>query len=149
MRGTMIGLFAASAAAVSGCGSSTTFANKPRPATPVNVTVYLNDNRVSVSPSSVGAGPIVFVVTNQASKAVSLRVLAPGGSATEPLATTGPLSPQATAQVAINLSTGDYTISAGPRGTTEAALASRTTIQSARLHIGPPRASGSNALLQP
>ena len=41
------------AAAASSCGGGSTFANKPRPATPVNLTVYINNARVSVSPSSV------------------------------------------------------------------------------------------------
>jgi hypothetical protein len=149
MRTTTIGVLAACAAVLSACGSTKTFANKPRPATPVNVTVYLNDSRVSLSPTTVGAGPIVFIVTNQASKSISLNVLPPGGSGSQPLADTGPISPQATAQVTVDLSSGDYTISAGQRANTDAALASASPIQSAKLHIGPPRPSGSNALLQP
>ena len=53
---------------VSGCGSSGSFANKPRPATPVNLTVYINNARVSVSPGSVGAGQVVFIVANHAKR---------------------------------------------------------------------------------
>ena len=36
-------------------------ANKPRPAAPVNLTVYVNDARVSISPNSVGGGDSVDV----------------------------------------------------------------------------------------
>src|SRR5438270_13334970 len=101
MRGTMIGLFAASAAAVSGCGSSSTFANKPRPATPVNLTVYINNSRVSVSPGRVGAGPVVLIVTNQASNSETLKILPAGAAATQSLADTGPINPQGTTQVSV------------------------------------------------
>jgi hypothetical protein len=150
MRRTKISMLAASVVALSACGSSTSFSNKPRPPTPVNVTVYVNDVRVSVSPSSVGAGPIVLVVTNQSSKSQSLSVLPTGGDTSQALADTGPISPQATAQVTVNVSSsGNYTIAAGQHGTSEAALATTSPIQSATLHIGPPRASGSNSLLQP
>ena len=140
----------AASAVVSGCGGTATFADKPRPPTPVNVTVYVNDTRVSVSPSSVGAGPVVFIVTNQASRSESLTILPPGGSTAPPLADTGPISPQATAQVTVDFSSqGDYTIDAGTSGSTDAALANRGSIHSATLHIGAQRPSASNALLQP
>jgi hypothetical protein len=148
MRSTTIGTLAA-CAVISGCGGTATFANKPRPPSPVNVTVYVNNSRVSVSPNSVGAGPVVFIVTNQASKSESLAVQPSGNSGAQPLADTGPISPQATAQVTVDFSSpGDYTISAG-RGSTDAALATAGPIQSATLHIGAQRPSSSGALLQP
>jgi hypothetical protein len=144
-------MLALGAVALSSCGSSSTFANKPRPAIPVNVTVYLNDTRVSVSPSSVGAGPIVFIVTNQASQSESLTVASPGGPSSSPLADTGPISPQATAQVTISLSPGDYTIATARTGGTDAALAAgqNAGLEPATLHIGSPRPSSSNQLLTP
>jgi len=52
---------------VSACGSAGGQSpSASRPANPVNLTVYVNDSRVSVSPTRVGAGPITFIVTNQA-----------------------------------------------------------------------------------
>jgi hypothetical protein len=142
-------MLAVGVVAIAGCGGGATFANKPRPAVPVNVSVYLNDTRVSISPSSVGAGPIVLIVTNQASRSESLTVLPPSGS--QALANTGPISPQATAQVTINLDPGDYTISTGATGATEAAVAASQAqgLQPATLHIGAARPSSSNQLLQP
>jgi hypothetical protein len=156
-RRTTIGILAAGVVGLAGCGGGTQFANQPRPPTPIDLSVYIDDAKVSVSPHSVGAGPVVFIVTNQASKTESLTI-APAGRATQPLATTGPISPQATAQVSVDLSSpGNYTVAAGGSvtpGKTEAALATQqaplpSSIQSASLHIGPKRPNGSNALLQP
>jgi hypothetical protein len=148
MRRTMFGILAVSALAAVGCGGGATFANKPRPATPVNLTVYINNARVSISPSSVGAGPVIFIVTNAASRTESLTIQAQGG--TRQLGSTGPINPQATAQVTVDFTDpGDYTLATGKAGTTEAAQAAPSSIQAARLHIGQPRANGSNALLQP
>ena len=75
-------------------GSSGSFQNKPRPPVPVNLTVYINSARVSVSPSSVGAGPVVFIVTNAAQQTESLLIQSADGSHT--LANTGPINPQTT-----------------------------------------------------
>jgi hypothetical protein len=146
-RITLLGL---TVAIVAGCGSGGGhFANLPRPASPVNVTVYINDQRVSVSPSSVGAGPVVFIVTNQASQAESMNILPAGVSAGQALADTGPISPQATAQVTVDLKGGNYSVATGPTGATEAAQNTPTGITPASLHIGKPRPSASHQLMNP
>jgi hypothetical protein len=145
MRRMMIGTLGCCALAAAGCGSSTTFANKPRPPIPINLTVYINDARVSVSPDSVGAGPIVFIVTNQASQAETLQIQSGGQS----LAATGPISPLANASVKVTVPQGEYTMTTGSGGSTDAALATAPAIQSAHLHIGPPRPSAKNEVLQP
>ena len=120
-----------------------------RPA-PVNVTVYINDQRVSVSPSSVGAGPVQLIVTNQATTAESLTMARAGDSSSQPLADTGPISPQGTAQVTVNLSPpGDYTVGIAPSGSTQAAASAPTGIQPAVLHVGKARQGSSSQLLQP
>ena len=153
MRTTTVGIFAATLA-LTGCGSSTKFANKPRPATPVDLAVYVNNSRVSLSPAQVGAGEIIFIDTNQADKAESITIH-PATDTSRQLATTGPIQPQATAQVTVDLKNpGDYTVAtAAGRQPTEAAAAtaaaSATKIQPAALHIGPPRPNSSNVLLQP
>jgi hypothetical protein len=149
MLRTTIGILGLGALTVAGCGGSGTFANKPRPPVPVNLTVYINNARVSVSPRSVGAGPVVFIVTNQSTKAESLAVMPKGGTASRALADTGPINPQATAQVTVNFKPGDYTVSTTTGGATEAARATASPIRSARLSIGPPRPSAGNQLLQP
>jgi hypothetical protein len=148
MRRTAFALLATGALALAGCGGGAKFANKPRPATPVDLTVYINSQRVSVSPASVGAGPVILIVTNQASKTESLNVQRAGNSGST-LATTGPINPQETAQLTIDFGSGDYTVSTGKAGSTDATLAGASRIQPATLHIGRPRPSASNALLQP
>jgi len=138
-----------SACAVAGCGgSSGSFANKPRPPIPVNLSVYVNNERVSVSPASVGAGPVVFVVTNQANRTESITITSSDGAQT--LGTTGPINPQATAQVTVDFRMpGFYTVGADKNARTEAARFTRSPIQTARIHIGRQRPSASNQLLQP
>ena len=134
---------------VAGCGGGTQFANKPRPPAPINLSVYVNDTRVSVSPDSVGAGQIMFFVTNQASTTESLTIR-PAGNPGQPLASTGPINPQATAQVTVDLQQpGEYTLAAGRGGRDQAARAGISPILPGRLHIGKPRPSASNTLLLP
>ncbi len=148
MRTTTFGVLVVGALVASGCGGGSTFANRPRPPTPINLTVYINHSRVSVSPSSVGAGPVVFIATNAASQTESLTIKAPGGAQT--LASTGPINPQATAQVTVDFhEPGDYTVSTGKTGTSEAARASPSSIEPATLRIGALRPNASSALLQP
>jgi hypothetical protein len=131
---------------VSGCGSSGHFANQPRPATPVNLSVYINNARVSLSPASVGAGEVVFIVTNQADKAETLTVR----NSSQLLASTGPINPQGTGQVAVDIShPGEYSVATASSGGTDAALASRRPIAPASLRVGSPRPSSSDQLLQP
>ena len=139
-----IGMLAVSALAVSGCGGTSKGATTPRPPAPINLTVYIDNHRVSVSPASVGAGPVAFIITNQASQAESLAVLPAGSSAGQTLVDTGPINPQATAQVTVSFtSPGTYALSTGGDG------GSGSAIRAASIHIGPPRASSDNQVLQP
>jgi len=149
MRRTTIGILAVTAAVLAGCGSGSTFANLPRPATPVDLTVYISNQRVLVSPNSVGAGPVIFIVTNGSAKTQALTIQRASGGA---LASTGPITPQATAQVTVDFSKGDqgdFTITTTPSGATDASRAVPSSIRPAALHIGSPRPSADNVLLQP
>lgn len=130
----------------SGCGGSKTFANRPSPPAPINLTVYINDSRVSVSPDSFGAGPVTFIVANNASHAESLQIQSAGGSS--PLADTGPISPQATAQVRVDVTPGDYTVLTGGGGASAASQALGSSIQPAHIRVGATRPPG-DGLLQP
>jgi hypothetical protein len=147
MRRIMIGIVGATALVAAGCGGGGTFANRPRPPAPVNLTVYVNDARVSVSPSSIGAGPTVFIVTNQGTRSESVQVApADAASGAQPTADTGPINPQATATFKVDLTQGDYTMMTAIDAT---ASAPAPAIQPAHLHIGPPRPSAKDAVLQP
>lgn len=148
MRRTTFGIFVSAAVALAGCGSAGTFANKPRPATPVDLTVYINNSRVSLSPAQVGAGEVIFIVTNQADRAETLSVQPTGGG--KALANTGPIQPQATAEVTVDLHTpGEYQLVTATGGGSQAAQATAPRIQPAALHIGPARPNSSDVLLQP
>jgi hypothetical protein len=143
----MITVAGVGALALAGCGTiGGKRAIEARAPTPVNLTVYVNDSRVSVSPSSVGAGPVVFVVTNQASSAEALSIFHAGGGE---VASTAPINPQGTTQVSVDFKPGDYTIGTTGRGGTDASLSVASTIKSASIHIGKARQSSSNQLLQP
>jgi hypothetical protein len=148
MRRTTIGFLTVSVIALAGCGSGATFKNLPRPPTPVDLTVYVNNSRVSVSPDSVGAGPVNFIVTNQSTKTQALSIDA-SASGKSIGAGTGPINPQGTAEVTVDFNPGDYLVTTGPSGKTDAALAQPTTIHPAALHIGAPRPNADNVLLQP
>lgn len=139
MSRTHVAFLAAGALGISACGSSAHFADKPRPATPVDLTVYVNDTRVSVSPATVGAGPVIFYVTNATSRTESVTVQARDGRA---LATTGPINPQQTNQVQVDLSPGAYSLNTSGG-------AGAPAIRPAALRIGAPRPNADNALLQP
>jgi hypothetical protein len=142
---TTIGMLALGALAVSACGSTSKGATTPRPPAPVNLTVYINNSRVSVSPTTVGAGPVAFIITNQASRAESLAILRSGSTAGQPLADTGPINPQATAQVTVDFSSpGSYSLSTGGGDG-----GSNSSIRAASIHVGKARASSNGQLLQP
>jgi hypothetical protein len=146
MRRTTIGLLALSAVTVAGCGSSQQSANLPRPPVPVNLTVYINNQRVLVSPNSVGAGPVIFIVTNQSSRTQTLAI----HGTLAPIAT-GPMTPGSTAQVQVNFRRpGIYLLTSTPIARRTAARALfRSRIQPAALRIGRRRPSADNVLLQP
>lgn len=145
MSRTTAAALVAATLGVAGCGGTTHFADKSRPATPINLSVYVNDHQVSVSPASAGAGPIVFLVTNSASK-TELVTIRPADGGSRAAASTGPINPGTTAQVQADLNTGSYTVStaspaSGPPG--------GAIIKSAELHIGKPRGNSNSAVLQP
>jgi hypothetical protein len=110
------------------------------------MSVFVNDSRISVSPTSVGAGPVLFIVTNRATKAESLAISKSGTSS--PIASTAPINPQGTTQVSVDFGPGEYTIATAPHGT-EAQLSRPGAVRSASIHIGRERPSASGQLLAP
>lgn len=126
--------------AVAGCGDAD-FANDPRPPVPVGLTGVIQDDRVTVSPSSVGAGQVTITISNQTNgpKTITLEG-AEGGSATE---TVGPVGPLDTAEITRTLEPGSYEVRAGSE------RAVRRPIAPAKLAIGKERKSSSGDLLLP
>jgi hypothetical protein len=116
------------------CGSATHFADDPRPATPVDLSVYVDNHHVSVSPAKIGAGPVILYVTNQASGSEDVKIESIEGTTVK---SSGAINSGQTAQINVNLSTGEYDIAAGAKAAT------------AQLNITGPRANADNDLLQP
>jgi hypothetical protein len=146
MRIRTIGAVTIIAISVAACGSTGgKSAALLRPPSPINLSVYINDSRISASPTAVGAGPIMFIVTNQASHSEALAI----SDGSETLATTAPINPQGTTQVTVNTTPGHYTIQAAPHGATDAQLTQSSPIAPATIRVGRPRPNSSNQVLQP
>jgi hypothetical protein len=120
--------------ALAGCGSEEKdFANNPRPPAPINVAAFISSDRVSVSPASFGAGPIILVITNQSG--TSQEVTFTGSRVTQ---STGPINPGDTGQIKVVVREGTYSLEAGSGG-----------VSPATLTVGPERESAQNEVLQP
>ena len=137
----MAPLAVAGVLALGGCGSSSAdYKNDPRPPGPIVITGYIDDQRVSVSPRSLGAGPISLIVTNQtgAAQRVTLESAAATGSGPGIKQVTAPISPQDTATLKVDVKPGSYSVHVAGGA-----------IRAARLSVGPDRASAQKDLLQP
>jgi hypothetical protein len=130
----------AAALALAGCGEDD-FENEARPPVPKQLTGVITDEKVTISPNELGAGPVVITVSNQteASHSVTLES-SDGGTIREQV---GPINPLDTATLQRTLEQGSYTVSAG----SEAAVPKE--IEPATLTIGEERKSGSDELLLP
>ena len=100
----------------------------------------IDEQRVSVSPRLIGAGPISLIVTNQTDTAQSVTLESADKAGTGPglRQQTAPISPQDTATLNADVTPGRYTVHV--RG---------DAIAAARLRVGLERASAQNDLLQP
>ena len=146
-RSRTLGTLLLAATMAAGCGGGAHFADQTRPPTPVNVSVFINDQRVSVSPNSVSPGAVSITITNQSSSAQALDVTAPGGS--NAITSTGPISPQGTDQVTVNVSDGQYSVGIAPNNSTQAAAATPSGIVPATLTVQGQQSNSNNQLLQP
>jgi hypothetical protein len=125
--------------ALAGCGDDNDdFANEPRPAVPVQITGVITDDEVTVSPASIGAGPVVLTLSNQSEDPHTVTL--EGGTVRERI---GPINPLDTGTIQRTLEEGDYEVKAG----SERAVARE--IRAAALEIGAPRKSSSDETLLP
>ena len=127
-------------ALIAACGEEDDYENRPRPPAPILVSASINEERVSVSPRTFGAGPITLIVTNQTESAqeVVLETDEIGGSAPGIEQQTGPINPGDTASLKANLREGTYRVAVNGRGIAEASL-----------DVGEARPSAQDQLLQP
>ncbi len=124
------------ATALAGCGSTTPYANLPRPPQLVTITSAVAHGHVLVSPSTIGAGPVMLVVANQTLTSQQVTV-----SRSSPLpldVQTGPINPGATATLQIDLRAGSYLVQAAD-----------PSIVPTQILVGPPRPSAKSQLLLP
>ena len=126
--------------ALAACGEDD-FENEPRPPVPKQLTGVITEEKVTVSPNELGAGPVVITVSNQTKASHTVTLESSGeGTIREQV---GPINPLDTATIQRTLEPGEYTVSAG----SEAAVPKE--IAPATLTIGKERKSGSDELLLP
>ena len=126
--------------ALAGCGGGgEDYANKPRPAAPINVTAAISDKEISISPKQFGAGPVVIIISNQtgAEQTLTLQTEELGGSQPGLKQSTDPIAPRGTGTLKADVREGSYALSTsdGPKAAT--------------LEVGPRRRSAQDQLLQP
>jgi hypothetical protein len=139
-------ILVAVASALAGCGSSGgTAVSRAGPPNPLSVSVLITNSRVVASPARFGAGPVLFTVTNQASRARTLQIFRGRGLR---VADTAPLNPQGSTQVSLVFNQGRYTLSAGSRARTDAQLGAPQT-QPLTIVVGRTRRSSGATLLTP
>jgi hypothetical protein len=133
-------LIAALALGLAGCGATAARTNDDRPPVPVMLTAAVHERFIQVSPTRVGAGPIVLVVSNQSSRPqrVTFETAELGGRTAGRRAETQTIAPQATGRLTLNARSGSYAVHAGDR-----------TIRAAHVRVGAPRPSGQDRLLLP
>jgi hypothetical protein len=127
------------ASAQAGCGGEEDYANKPRPATPINVTAAISDKKISLSPKEFGAGPVVIIVSNQTGdeQTLTLQTDELGGDKPGLKQATGPIAPQGTGTLKADVREGSYALSVGGG------------LSPVQLEVGPARKSAQDQLLEP
>jgi hypothetical protein len=126
-----------SAASATGCGGDD-FENEPRAPVPVELTGVIQDEKMTVSPRKVGAGPIIITISNQTEDAHTVTL--EGESVKE---RTPPINPQDTATIQKTLRRGTYEVRAG------SSAAVPEEIRPATLVIGRQRPNSNDRLLLP
>lgn len=126
--------------AMAGCGGEGDFANEPRPPSPINVTASITDEKITVSPRSFGAGPVVMIIANQTDEAQRVTVETDQLAADNPglKQSTAPINPNGTATLKVLMSEGRYTVSVEGAG-----------IDGTSLRVGEQRPSSQDQLLLP
>jgi hypothetical protein len=126
---------------LAGCGGGDGgFANDPRPPAAITVSAAILPERVTVSPSHVGAGTVELIASNQTSTSqrVTLRSRGRTGGGAPLEQSTGPINPGDTASLKADLSAGRYLVTVR-----SGAVAPATIV------VGPPRGNAGDGLLQP
>ena len=140
IRAGALGAMCAAMMVLAGCGEDD-FENEPRPPTPVQLTGVITEEKVTISPDKLGAGPVVITVSNQTEQPHTITLESSGGGTIREQSS--PINPLDTATIQRTLEPGEYTVKAGSEQAVE------REIQPATLRIGADRKSGSDELLLP
>jgi hypothetical protein len=125
---------------IAACGAESDYQNKPRPPVPINVTAAVDGKRVRVSPASFGAGPVVFIVSNQsgAAQRVTFETDELGAATGGIRRSSGTIGARASGELKVDAREGRYTL-----------RASSGDIRPANVDVSGPRRSSQNDLLLP
>jgi hypothetical protein len=137
-RGSAALLALALAASLAACGDED-FANDPRPPLPIELTGVIQSEKVTLSPTKVGAGPVLLTISNQTDQEHS--VVLSGGSRAD--AVVEGVVPTGTATIQRTLAPGTYEVRAG----SDEAVPKE--IEPATLKVGRERPSSSTDLSLP
>ena len=123
-----------------GCGGQDRRVNEPRPAPLVNLTAAVQDDVIRVSPSTVGAGQIVLVISNQSDQPqrVTFKTDELGGTRSGRTASSPVIPAKSTGRLTLDAREGRYSVSVAD-----------DAIRAAPVFVGPPRKSGQNQVLLP
>jgi hypothetical protein len=125
--------FAFAALAI-GCGGDDEARSEERPPVPINISVSLNEDSVTASPTEFGAGPITLLISNGSGASQTLTIDGP-----RLRRSVGPINPQDTATVRLRVQPGEHTLSAEESA----------GLREGTLPVGPERESAQNDLLLP
>ena len=125
------------AALIAGCGEDD-FKREARAPVRLALTGVIQDDKVTVSPAKIGAGPVEITISNQTDRTRTITL--EGESITEQQ---GPVPPGDTGTIQKTLEPGSYEVRAGSE------KAVRKEIQPAVLTIGRDRGNANNELLLP
>jgi hypothetical protein len=135
-------LIAALALGLAACGGDDDQerSNAPRPPTPINVTAAVDDTEVRVSPAKFGAGPVVFIVSNQSSQPQQLTFETDelGGATGGTRRSTREIAPRSTGELKVDPREGSYRL-----------IASSGDVNPAAIEVSSRRASAQGELLLP
>jgi hypothetical protein len=124
--------------AFAGCGNDKSYKNDPRPPQTLVVAAAILPDKVSVSPSRFGAGPISLTVANETGASQRISIVRKVNGQNQANEQTGPINPHDTATLKADVDEGQYEIRVEGDG-----------IKAAQITVGAKRRSAQNDLLQP
>lgn len=124
--------------AIAGCGEESSYKNEPRPPKTIVIAAAILPDKVSISPTKFGAGPISLTIANQTNASQRIEIVQVVNGQPQVNERTGPINPRDTATLKAEVEEGEYEIRVEGEG-----------VAGARISVGAERESAQNELLQP